>query len=106
ATALPAHAETDPPNLVDIQFSTSSVSVSGINYARVTVTAHFTDASGVEVVGDMSTLFDYPFVEFQYVGNSKRIEWLQLSLTSGTAQDGFWSADWLLPSTFNGSWQI
>jgi hypothetical protein len=105
-SAIPAHAETNPPTLVDVQFSSTAVTVSGINYARVRVTANLTDASGVQEVSDMSSLFSYPYLQFQRVGSSKRIEGLQLSLASGNAQDGMWSADWLVPSTFDGSWQI
>src|SRR5438132_1008492 len=85
-SAVPARAETDPPVLADIQFSTASVTIAGVNFARVTVTAHLTDASGVEVVGDMSTLLNYPAVYFQLVGSSKRVECLELTLASGTAQ--------------------
>ena len=111
ATAVPgiaqahpgAAADTTPPALVGITFSPGSVAVAGLDLVPVIVGVHLTDESGV--VRGLSFDLPTPFVVLERgSGGDRREEPAELTLTSGTAQDGVWSATIQVPSTWDGTW--
>jgi hypothetical protein len=104
--AAAAPPDSAPPTLVDIEFTPDAVAVAGLALVPVTVNVHLTDESGVQAVHS-STDGSFPFILVNRVsGGSRLTEVATLSLTSGTIQDGVWSASVQVPSTWNGQWQV
>lgn len=104
ATAATA-ADTTPPSVVSISFSPANVTVSGINTTDVTIRAHLTDDTGVEPFAELDQL-QTPWVALRQPSGSSVPSLHSLDLTSGTPQDGIWSAVMHVPSTYNGVWQV
>ncbi|XTZ16288.1 hypothetical protein ACQSSU_02480 [Micromonospora echinospora] len=103
--AAPA-SDTAPPAVEDITVTPDDVSVSGVDLVPVTVSVHLTDESGVEVVSEMDGVY-LPRVTITRVSGGPAVtEGVELALTSGTAQDGVWSATIQVPSTWNGVWAL
>ncbi|HEU5108793.1 MAG TPA: hypothetical protein VFT95_09570 [Micromonosporaceae bacterium] len=98
-------ADEAAPVLTELTLSTDAVSVAGVELVPVTVSVRLTDETGVEVqsiVGDVST----PGIRFEREGaGPDRAEYAELTLTSGTPQDGVWSAVVQVPSTWDGHWE-
>ncbi|NJP30609.1 hypothetical protein [Micromonospora thermarum] len=106
APAAVAAADTAPPVLAGITVSPDAVSVAGLDLVPVTVTAYLTDETGVEKASDMGG-GNMPFVALKRVaGGTASTQYAELSLTSGTPQDGRWTATIQVPSTWNGQWEI
>ena len=106
APAALAAADQSPPVLKGITVSPDAVSVAGLELVPVTVTAHLTDESGVEVAYDMGG-GRLPYVALKRVaGGDPSTQAAELSLTSGTPQDGMWSATIQVPSTWDGQWEV
>ncbi|MEV1144172.1 hypothetical protein [Micromonospora sp. NPDC049799] len=106
APAAVAAADTAPPVLEDITVSPDAVSVAGLDLVPVTVTAHLTDETGVEKISEAGG-GNMPFVVLKRVaGGDPSTQAAELSLTSGTPQDGRWSATVQVPSTWNGQWEV
>jgi hypothetical protein len=105
--APPALAAADDaaPVLAGITFSTDAVSVSGVDLVPVTVSVRLTDETGVEVRSenaDAST----PAIQLESpAAGQTRTQYAELTLASGTAQDGVWGATIQVPSTWNGHWE-
>src|SRR5947208_2590484 len=103
--AAGAPVDATPPVLVDVTLSRSLVTVSGLNVALVTVSVHLMDDSGVQPSGDSdNSSIRYPGIGFSRLTGAAKGDWVNLDLTSGTATDGIWSADWPIASTYNGRW--
>lgn len=107
-TASPASAAADtaPPVLADVTISPDTVQVAGVDLVPVTVRVRMTDESGVIESGEMGggTL---PALTLQRVsGSGQSLEGAALKLSSGTAQDGVWSATIHVPSTWDGRWEV
>jgi len=100
-----AAADEDAPVVTEVAFSTDAVSVAGVDLVPVTVSVRLTDETGVEVlseVGDANT----PGVQLERrAAGQTRTEYAELTLASGTARDGVWSAVIQVPSTWNGHWE-
>lgn len=106
APAAVAAADTAPPVLEGITVSPDAVSVAGLDLVPVTVTAHLTDETGVEVASEIGG-GNMPFVALKRVaGGDPSTQFAELSLTSGTPQDGRWSATIRVPSTWDGQWEV
>jgi hypothetical protein len=97
-------ADTSPPELVDVTLSTSAVTVSGLDFERVTVSVHLTDDTGVvAIAGDE---FDPRSPSVTLARDAESTDTRYPRLTSGTAADGIWSVDVLVPSTYDGTWRV
>ncbi|MFI7578587.1 hypothetical protein [Micromonospora sp. NPDC049497] len=106
APAAVAATDTAPPVLESITVSPDAVSVAGLDLVPVTVTAHLTDETGVERISEVGG-GNMPFVVLKRVaGGDPSTQAAELSLTSGTPQDGRWSATIQVPSTWNGQWEV
>ncbi|MFI5832607.1 hypothetical protein ACIA5A_02895 [Micromonospora sp. NPDC051300] len=106
APAASAAADQAPPVLVGITVSPDAVSVSGVDLVPVTVSAHLTDETGVERSGEMDGS-NLPAVTLQRAGGGEdSTQGVELALTSGTPQDGTWSATVQVPSTWDGEWRV
>ncbi len=108
AAAAPA-AET-PPELVDVALSRAAVAVSGVNTASITVSVRLTDETGV-IESRPTDSVPMPAVVLTNVTGAATAgapaeTTRDLSLTSGTATDGTWSTQILVPSTYDGRWEI
>lgn len=101
-----AAADTTAPTLEGITLSTNAVSVSGVDLVPVTVAVRLADDTGV-VVGGQAEDAQLPNVllEGEFDGRP-RSEPVELAHTSGTPQDGVWSATVQVPSTWDGHWEI
>ena len=101
AAAAPA-ADTAPPVLVSLAVSQASVTVSGLETVMVTVTAHFTDETGVVPVGTGPDGYR-PFVSFYQgpVPTQPPAE-AYLKLTDGTERDGMWTGQVAITSAWSG----
>jgi hypothetical protein len=99
-----AAADTTPPELVDVSLSTDAVSVAGLNFKRVTILVHLTDDTGVVEY----RLPDDEFTPFVSLTRDKPggHDTRPLSRSSGTRTDGVWTADVLMPSTYDGTWRV
>jgi hypothetical protein len=99
-----AAADTTPPQLVDVQLSTNTVSVSGLNSSMVVASVHLTD--DVEVCASCSDMGggSYPYVVMSRTDGKwdARI----LTLASGTVTDGTWTTTFPIPSTYDGDWRV
>jgi len=111
--AVPAAAaDTSPPQLVDIQLSSSSFTVNGFGYAAIDVRLHLTDDQGVVRQKDNLSLgtHGYPYVKFTKTtagrGQVYALESSAFALTSGTAQDGWWSATVRPTAGYDGAWTV
>ncbi|MEU4566451.1 hypothetical protein [Micromonospora sp. NPDC023956] len=101
-----AVADTAPPVLGDVTVTPDAVAVSGLDLVPVTVAVRLTDESGVIEIGDGIGATS-PFVILERVsGGTKYTDGAELRLTSGTAQDGVWSATIQVPSTWSGRWAV
>lgn len=106
APAAVAAVDKAPPVLQGITVSPDAVSVAGIDLVPVTVTAHLTDESGVEVVSEVGG-GRAPYIALKRVaGGDPATQGAELSLASGTPQDGMWSATIQVPSTWDGQWEV
>jgi hypothetical protein len=94
-----------PPQIAGLEFGQSTVSVSGLNVAKVTVAVHLKDMDGVDDVGDPG-FFPTPNVSVGPVGAPGAGEAVFLSLASGTIYDGWWQGDAYVPSRFSGEVRI
>ncbi|OZV79774.1 hypothetical protein CA850_17160 [Micromonospora echinospora] len=105
--AAPAStADTAPPVLKGITVTPDRVSVSGVDLVPVTVSVRLTDESGVMHSVDMDGV-QLPYVVLTRVpGGPAATQGAELALTSGTAQDGVWSATIQVPSTWDGRWEL
>lgn len=111
--AVPAAAaDTSPPQLVDVQLSSSSFTVSGFARTTIQVRLHLTDDTHV-VRGepDQGTgLPGSPWVQLSKTtagrGQVTDLYSDEFSLTSGTAQDGWWSAPLRITSGYDGTWTV
>src|SRR5687767_1356037 len=102
----PAAADDAAPVVTGITFSTDAVSVEGVDLVPVTVSVGLTDVDGVaESVQDGFPIGPAVRLERQPAGQTRE-EHVVLTLTSGTAQDGVWSAVIQVPSTWNGHWEV
>jgi hypothetical protein len=100
-----AAVDMTPPKLVDVRLSSSSVEVAGLDVVHVSVSVHLMDESGVATwCADFN--FCLPRVHFTRVNGGAKQDERSLKLTSGIAQDGIWSGDWVVPSSHNGEWQV
>jgi len=112
AVAGPAAAEQTPTTtLVDVQLSRSAVQVSGLGAVKVVVSVHLKDPQGVEDSFNSHIPHPVPLVSLERTSGgatagAPRWRSLDLDLTSGTAQDGIWTATAWVPSTFEGTWQV
>jgi hypothetical protein len=94
------------PVLVDVQVTPDTVAVSGLNLVPVTVSVHLTDESGVRETGTFESP-GTPFVRLAPVDVPEfDTDKVELALTSGTAQDGVWSATVQVPSTWDGRREV
>lgn len=101
-----AAADTAPPVLKDVTFSSDAVSVSGVNLVPVTVSVRLTDESGV-VVSYQNYGEKFPYVVLVKETDGKTsTQAVELALTDGTAQDGVWGATVQVPSTWDGRWEV
>ncbi|WP_422743587.1 hypothetical protein ACN27B_04275 [Micromonospora sp. WMMD754] len=107
APAASAAADQAPPVLAGITVSPDAVSVSGVDLVPVTVSAHLTDETGVEPSGEMDGS-NLPAVTLLRAAGADATasQSAELSLTSGTPQDGVWSATIQVPSTWDGEWEV
>jgi len=109
--AVPAAAaDTSPPQLVDIQLSSSSFTVTGFAYAAIQLRLHLTDDTGV-VRADPSMGADgTPFVRLTKTaagrGQVQSLSSDVFTLTSGTAQDGWWSTTLRMTAGYDGAWTV
>jgi hypothetical protein len=85
APAYAADPDTSPPQIVSVSYSKSSVSVSGLEVVNLTVNVRLTDNVAVEDYYDMSEI---NFPDVRWTNGSL----MELHLSSGTPQDGIWSA--------------
>lgn len=97
--------------LVDVQLSRTAVRVSGLGTVRLTVSVHLTDPQGVVESINPEIPHPLPAVTLTRVsrartGGAPTHASLDLDLTSGTPQDGVWTATTLVPSTYDGTWQV
>jgi hypothetical protein len=112
ASASPAAAaDTSPPQLVDVQLSTDVTTVSGFARTTVQLRLHLTDDTGItKVSGSANGMPDYPFVVLTRTtaghGQVARLASSEFSLTSGTAQDGWWSTPLRLTAGYDGTWTV
>jgi hypothetical protein len=107
-----AAADTQPPELVSVQLSSSSVSVAGLDHATVTVSVHLRDDTGVvertAPEGDLPT----PLVSLSRVTAAESFffgtedtRYLHLPPAEDPA-DGTWTADFLIPANYHGTWRV
>lgn len=104
-------ADTSPPQLVDVQFSNSAVTLTGFAYTSVQLRLHLTDDTGVIAEnGSASGFPDYPFAVLTKTtagrGEIYRLGSADFALTSGTAKDGWWTATLWLTSGYDGTWTV
>jgi hypothetical protein len=97
-----AAADTAPPTVDTVTVSPDDVSVSGLDTVPVTFSVHLTDQTGVEPTFTMEQMRS-PWIELKKGTTGFAVE---VSLSSGTVQDGVWSATQRVPSTWNGTWQV
>jgi hypothetical protein len=112
APAPVAAADTQAPELVSVQLSSSSVSVFGLDHATVTVSVHLRDDTGVvEAIppgGDLRT----PLVSLSRVTPAESFffgtedtRYLELPPAEDPA-DGTWTANVLVPANYHGTWRV
>ncbi len=109
--AAAADGDPPPPTLVDVRLSRSAVTVSGLRGVEVTVSVHLRDPAGVVETSNPEIPAPWPLVALQRTSGrstsgAPRALYRGLDLTSGTAQDGIWTAKVLVPSTAEGTWQV
>jgi hypothetical protein len=109
--AVAADGDPPPPTVVDVQLSRTAVSVRGLQGVKVTVSVHLKDPAGVVETGNPEIPAPWPLVGLERTSGgatrgAPRSTYLDLDLTSGTAQDGIWTATLLVPSTYEGTWQV
>jgi hypothetical protein len=104
AGAPAAAADADPPRVVGVSFSRTSVAVSGLNVVPVTVAVRLTDESGVPAIDGYPDR--YPFIYLRRVSGGEATVPAVLSRTSGTPRDGTWSATVNVPAIWDGRWQV
>ncbi len=95
APAYAADPDTSPPQIVSVSYSTSAVTVSGLNVVDVTVDVRLTDNVGVADYYDMSEI-NFPDVRW-----SNKVL-MELHLSSGTPRDGIWSG----VAAVNSGWDV
>lgn len=99
-----AYADSSPPAVEVITISPDAVAVAGLDLVPVTVNVRLTDADGVVNGGGTAGDAEWPYLVLRKVGGSQE-EGMELQRTSGTAQDGVWSAVIQVPSTWDGQWE-
>jgi len=111
--AVPAAAaDTSPPQLVDIQLSSSSFTVTGFAYAAIQLRLHLTDDTGVVRADSNSSLGlpGSPYVEltpsFVVKGQVHSLDADVFTLTSGTPQDGWWTTTLRMTAGYDGNWTV
>jgi len=110
-SAHAAAADPPPPTLVDVQLSRTAVTVSGLRTVEVTVSVHLVDPAGVAETSNPEIPAPWPLVGLtrtsgRSTSGAPQSVYRDLDLTSGTAQDGTWTAKLLVPSTYEGTWQV
>lgn len=105
-------ADTSPPQLVDIQLGSSSFTVNGFGYTAVQLRLHLTDDTGV-VRADPNAglgLPGTPYVELTKTtagrGQVTSLSADVFTLTSGTAQDGWWTTTLRMTAGYDGAWTV
>ena len=109
-----AHAsDTSPPQLVEIQLSQSTVPVAGLDVVNVDVRVHLTDDTGVVTTAPSGTESHTPLIQLirtgtpgYYADAPEDQSQPTLTLTSGTAQDGWWTGTLHVTSQWNGPWDV
>ena len=110
--AVPAAAaDTTPPQLVDVQLSSSAVTLTGFAYRAIQLRLHLTDDTGVIAEsGSGSGLPSYPFAKLTKTtaghGQVYALASADFALTSGTAKDGWWTATVRVTSGYDGTWTV
>jgi hypothetical protein len=105
-------AEPTAPHLVDVTLSRTSVAVARSDMVPVTVEVRLTHENGVPETADVDGLgAPWPAVVLSKVTPSTTAgapsgTYRDLDRTSGTARDGVWSAEILVPATYHGRWQV
>jgi hypothetical protein len=100
-----AAADETAPVLTEVALSSDAVSVAGVDLVPVTVSVRLTDETGVEPAGEMDGT-NTPAISLQRrAADGGGSEYVELALTSGTPQDGVWSAVVQVPSTWDGQWE-
>jgi len=85
-----------PPQIAGLQFGNSAISVSGVDFATVSVSVRLTDQDGVigaEVSVDSAT-------------GGRTYELIPLTLALGTANDGWWTGTFYVGSLDNGQLRV
>jgi hypothetical protein len=106
--AGPARAAADEaaPVVTEVALSHDAVSVSGVDLAPVTASVRLTDETGVVVASEMGDAFTPAILLARDGTDQARPAYAELALTSGTPQDGVWSATIHVPSTWDGHWEV
>lgn len=119
APVASATTDTQGPQVLDIQISPSSVSVTGMGTQLVTVRVHLSDQTGV-CVGcrvEQDPMADFlgfvsPFLQLSQTsgtGGSNLFPALNLeglTLVSGTVQDGWWQTTRTVSAPWNGTFRV
>ncbi len=112
APALAADGDPPPPTLVDVRLSRDAVTVSGLRSVPVTVSVHLKDPAGVVETSNLHIPSPWPDVVLRRTSGGRPTAGApmftvrDLDLTSGTPQDGIWTTTVLVPSTWEGTWQV
>jgi hypothetical protein len=107
-TPSPARAAASDTHVVGATLTASRTTLSGLQTAVLTLSVHLTDPDGVEVQG--ATFDDRPL---QYgmcpcgaVAAASGSRAIELRLSSGTAQDGWWSGTTRIAADEPGTWTL
>jgi len=109
-----AHAaDTGPPQLVEIQLSQSTATINGLDVVDVEVRVHLTDDTGVVTTPRTTTQPGTPLIQLVRTGTigfgaglPQDEDEPPLTLTSGTAADGWWTGTAHVTSQWNGNWDV